>query len=159
MEPSLLVTVLAAPIRTSTWRRVAYAVVALPGVFVAPVWSARRLLDASAGGPVPSGRRILHAVASIPLNLVTLVVTGYVLAGIVLNLAYPIRVHGFPGVLADPLTPSGALDGAWGGPTLAGAWAFHGLVGGVVLFGIGGAWLIRGLTWLQRRLFERMSRT
>jgi hypothetical protein len=147
--------VLSAPLRADTWRRAVYALIALPLVFVQPVWAARRLLGLRVEGwhasGIPARRRIGHAVVSVPLNAATLVVTGYVLIGIALNVAYPIRVEGFPGVLAHPLTPYDSLAGAWGGPTLAGAWAVHAL-GGLVVFGIVGAWVIRGLTWLQGRL-------
>ena len=55
-----------------------------------------------------------------PVDLVALVVAGYCWTGVLLNVAYPIRpLLGMDGEYRD----------AWGGPTLAGAWAVHALGG------------------------------
>ena len=45
---------------------------------------------------------------------------------------------------------AGGAD-AWGGPTMAGAWAFHALFGGVT-FLLLMPWIVKGLTWIQGRL-------
>jgi hypothetical protein len=51
---------------------------------------------------------------------------------------------------AYPL-PSGETETAWGGPTMAGAWTFHAVIGTLV-FVIIGMPLLTGLAWLQGRL-------
>ncbi|WP_369246434.1 hypothetical protein [Streptomyces sp. R41] len=129
------------PFTADTWRRVAYALLAFPvGVICIPLtllgaptgrWQralVRRFLDVP-GGPgglgVPgreppgSSRALAHAVLATPLNLVVLAVTGYGWSLVPMNLGWPLRAAG-----------SDYAD-AWGGPTFAGAWTFHAIVGGV----------------------------
>jgi hypothetical protein len=46
------------------------------------------------------------------------------------------------------------LSNAWGGPTLAGAWAVHGTAG--LAFLLLAPWIVKGATALQGRLARRM---
>jgi len=120
------------PFRAGTWRRVGYALPALPAGLVrvplslvgAPTgrWQrtlARRLLGLPGNpGPPAPAKGLAHALLAAPLNLLVLAVTAYGRAIVPMNLGRPLR---------------GGSDCAdsWGGPTFAGAWAFHALVGGV----------------------------
>lgn len=102
------------PFAAETWRRTGYALVALrvgllalPMALVGAVRPAVRLQRRPrppAARPV-AGRRSLLA-----LNLFTCVATLYAWSLVPMNLGFPLRVDG-------------SLEGSWGGPTLAGAWA------------------------------------
>jgi hypothetical protein len=149
------------PFSADFWRRIAYVLLALPvGIVAAPAallgghraaarWQrglARRLLPAGAAAPADrggAGRAIAHALLSLPLNLVSAVVVAYVWTLVAMNLAYPLR----PGL------GEGYQD-AWGGPTLAGAWAVHAAGGLAFLFAA--PWIVRGITALQGRLLRRL---
>jgi hypothetical protein len=142
------------PFSVVTWRRVLYVLIALPAsvaalvlaVFGRAAAAARlqrglvgRLLDV----PIlerPRARTLGHALLSLPLNAVALVVTGYPLVGIVLNVGYPLR--------------GGASEADWGGPSLGGRWAVH--AAGGLLFLVLLPWLVRGATRLQARLARRL---
>jgi hypothetical protein len=136
------------PFTVRTWRRVAYALLAVPvGLVSVPVgllgcraagrWQRaliRRFLGVAQPG---SSRGVLHALLALPLNLVVAVVTLYGWSIVPMNLGWPLRA-------GDPAN-------AWGGPTLAGAWAFHAVLGGggfLLLM----PWLGRALGALQLRL-------
>lgn len=102
------------------------------------VWS---LLDRGAAQHKVAALLLAHkparswarGLAAVPLDAVSLVVAGYCWFGVVVNLAYPARpLFGMNGEYRD----------AWGGPTLAGAWAVHAL-GGVALWLLV-AWVLRG---------------
>ncbi|MFG3285209.1 hypothetical protein [Streptomyces sp. NPDC048111] len=142
------------PLRSATWLRLAYLLLALPvGIACVPIalvggpagriqrGLARRLLGVEVAEPRRTGPLALaHAVISLPLNLMALVVSGYLWTVVVLNLAYPLR-------------PGGDPTQAWGGPTMAGAWAVHGLGGGIP-FLLLTPWVMRGFTALQARLVK-----
>lgn len=147
---------LRAPFTADTWRRTGYALIALPiGLVSVPLALvggpagrlqrrvARSLLRLEVGEPARTGvRALVHAVLAIPLNFLVLLITGYGWSLVLLNLAYPAR----------PLIGLGVGGaGAWGGPTLAGAWAFHALTGGLG-FLLVMPWIVKGLTWIQGRL-------
>jgi hypothetical protein len=83
----------------------------------------------------------VRGLAAVPLDAVSLVVAGYCWLGVVINVAYPAR---------PLLGMNGEYRNAWGGPTLAGAWAVHAL-GGIV-FWLLVAWLLRGYAALWRRI-------
>ncbi|MCT9087804.1 hypothetical protein N4G70_02875 [Streptomyces sp. ASQP_92] len=147
-------TVLQEPFRAATWRRFSYLLLALPlGILCVPIalvggpagriqrGLARRLLGVEVAEPRRTGPLALaHAVISVPLNLTALVVSGYFWTVVVINLAYPLRPD------SDPTS-------AWGGPTMAGAWALHGIAGGVSFLLIT-PWVMRGFTLLQARLVK-----
>jgi hypothetical protein len=129
-------SVIRAPFTADTWRRTLYTVIAGPlAVVSAPLALiggpagklqrrvARKLLSLDVAEPARTGpRSLLHALLALPLSLPIVVIVGYGWSLAVLNLAYPLR----------PLVGLGTGgEGAWGGPSLAGAWAFHGLFGGV----------------------------
>ncbi|GHH55926.1 sensor domain-containing protein [Streptomyces candidus] len=140
------------PFRVRTWRRMLYLLLAfLVGLLCLPL--------ALVGGPVGRvqlvlQRRLLreefevreragvlgvaHAVLGLPVHLVALVVTYFFWFLAAINLGYPLR----PG--NDPTD-------SWGGPTMAGAWAFHALTGGVGFFLLA-PWVAKGFTVLQTRL-------
>ena len=100
---------------------------------------------------VRRGKPTWRLVAAVALSLVSTAVAAYSLAGIALNLAYPARYGSFPENLTRLTTSDPELSTAWGGPTLAGAWAVH-AIGGLLIFGVGGIWLVRALMNLQARL-------
>jgi hypothetical protein len=138
------------PFTAGTWRRAAYALLALPvGLLCIPValvggpagrWQrglVRRFLGADLPG-TSRGPGLAHAVLAVPLNLLVLAVTAYGWSIVPMNLAWPLRAG------------SDYAD-AWGGPTFAGAWAFHAIVGGLG-FLLLMPWLGRGLAALQCRL-------
>lgn len=151
---NLIRGILTEPFHASTWKRLAFILLAVPiGLLCVPlaliggpagriqVALARRLLGTEI---TPRRRHWIRSVAltvlSVPINLAAVIVSSYFWTVVVLNLGYPLR-------------PDNDYHTAWGGPTLAGAWAFHALVGGVVFFFLT-AWVMRGFTTLQARLIR-----
>ncbi|MFI6469032.1 sensor domain-containing protein [Streptomyces sp. NPDC050516] len=146
--------ILREPFRAGTWLRLAYLLLALPvGILCVPTalvggpagriqrGLARRLLGVEVPDPGRTGPLALaHAVISLPLNLIALTVSGYFWTVVVMNLAYPLR-------------PGGDPSDAWGGPTMAGAWAVHGIGGGLPFLLIT-PWVMKGFTALQARLVK-----
>ncbi|MFG2720949.1 sensor domain-containing protein [Streptomyces sp. NPDC048416] len=147
--------VLREPFRAGTWLRFAHLLLALPvGILCLPIalvggpagriqrGLARRLLGVEVAAPGRTVRTgllaLAHAIVSVPLNLIALTVSGYFWTVVVMNLGYPLR-------------PGGDPSQAWGGPTMAGAWAVHGIGGGVP-FLLVTPWVIRGFTLIQARL-------
>jgi Putative sensor len=145
----------ALPFSADTWRRTLYALLALPvGVACVPLSvlggsrPAARLQQGLAGRLLGmrlerrarrlDGRVIGHALLSLPLNALAWALTVAVWAVAVANIAYPLR----------PDTDD--LSNAWGGPSLAGAWAVHGAAGLGLLFAA--PWIVNGVTALQGRL-------
>lgn len=146
------------PFSADTWRRTLYAVVALPvAVVCVPLTVvggsaaatrlqeglASRLLELRVNAPRHrgvDGRVLGHALLSLPLGVVSLVLAVYLWLLVIGNVAYPLR--------------GGDLSTAWGGPSLAGAWAVHGAGGLAFLFVT--PWIIKGVTTLQGRLLQRM---
>ncbi|MCX5382616.1 sensor domain-containing protein [Streptomyces sp. NBC_00083] len=145
------------PFRAATWLRFAYLLLALPvGIVCLPIalvggpagriqrGLARRLLGVEVADPDRGGRTgllaLAHAVISLPLNLIALTVSGYFWTVVLMNLAYPLR-------------PGGDPTDAWGGPTMAGAWAVHGIGGGVSFLLIT-PWVMKGFTVIQARLVK-----
>ncbi|GAB3868276.1 hypothetical protein ACFPIJ_24110 [Dactylosporangium cerinum] len=110
------------------------------------VWS---LVDRGAAqqrvaGALLSRRPVLSRVrglAAVPVDLVALVVAGYCWTGVLLNVVYPIR---------PLLGMNGEYRDAWGGPSLAGAWAVHALGG--LAFWLLVPWILRGYAALWRRI-------
>ncbi|MFI5803304.1 sensor domain-containing protein [Streptomyces sp. NPDC051561] len=146
--------ILREPFRARTWRGVAYLLLALPvGLLCLPLalvggpvariqfGLAQRVLGE---GPATEPRErtwlpgVAHALLQVPLALVGAVVVGFFWFVVAINLGYPLR----PG--NDPTD-------SWGGPTMAGAWAVHGLAGGVG-FLLLTPWVAKGFAALQVRL-------
>ena len=152
----------AMPFSAATWRRTLYALLALPvGVVCVPLsilggspaaarlqqGLASRLLAVRLGRPPRrrvDGRVIGHALLSLPLNALSWALTVAVWAVALVNIAYPLRPD------------SDDLSNAWGGPSLAGAWAVHGTAGLALL--LVAPWVVNGVTALQGRLARRMLR-
>ncbi|GAA5070193.1 sensor domain-containing protein [Streptomyces similanensis] len=140
--------VLREPFTAAAWRRVAYAVLALPtGVLCVPFALVSRragrlqrgLLRRFLGVELPGNRRgLLHALLATPVNLLVVAVTLYGWSVVPMNLGWPLRVG------------SDYAD-SWGGPTFAGAWAFHAAVGGGG-FALLMPWLGRAMAALQVRI-------
>ncbi|MEW1641885.1 hypothetical protein [Streptomyces sp. NPDC091219] len=145
-----------APFTAATWRRTAYALLALPlGLACIPLallgaptarWQrglVHRFLAPDPTGPTglpgrPRAGGLPHALLATPLNLVTAFITLYGWAIVPLNIGWPLRA-------------GDDYSGAWGGPTFAGAWAFHAVVGGIG-FLLLMPWAVRGLTAVQFRV-------
>ncbi|CAM5316870.1 hypothetical protein GCM10010329_74020 [Streptomyces spiroverticillatus] len=142
------------PFRAETWRRVLYLVLVVPvsvvcvplAVVGGPVGRVQRALRERVLGESFEVRErggvlgVVHALAAVPLGVVGLVVTAYCWFVVVINVGYPLR-------------PGGDPTNAWGGPTMAGAWAVHGIAGGVG-FLLLTPWIGRGFVALQGRLAE-----
>jgi len=141
--------ILATPFTAETWRRTAYAIVALPATLPSLIGRpaqpalARRFLGVEMPARRPF-RTVLHAVISLPLNLLAFLIAMYGWSLVLANLLYPLRVAVFGGTWED----------AWGGPTLAGAWAVHSLGGFAFLFIT--PLLLRWVTRAQERLIVRV---
>jgi hypothetical protein len=151
----------AMPFSADTWRRTVYILLALPAslafVLLASLgryravarWQnglTRRYLSPCTGQPPArstAGKVIAHTVLSLPLNLVSVLLTASLWLLVPINIAYPLR----PGTMDS-------YQRSWGGPTLAGAWAAHAAAGVAVLFLA--PWVVLAATrlqaWLTRSL-------
>jgi len=151
------------PFTAGTWRRFAYAVIAFPvtvacvplALLGAPTgrWQrglVRRLLlgagtapEATGDADMADGPRagLVHALVATPLNLLTALVTLYGWLIVPMNLAWPLRA-------------GSDYSQAWGGPTFAGAWAFHAILGGLG-FLLLMPWVGRALAAVQVRVARR----
>ena len=147
-----------APFTASTWWRSAYLVVAGPVSIVALVAA---IAHRPAGRPALNGRlaevlRIVPAGSAVT-NPVRSRVVGQAMLGIVLGaVALVITVYGWLLVLlnvAYPIRGASDLSDAWGGPSLAGAWAVHAAGGLFFLFVV--PYVVEGLTALHRRMLVR----
>ncbi|MBC7894767.1 MAG: hypothetical protein H7066_05100 [Cytophagaceae bacterium] len=97
-------------------------------------WIGREWLGLPSEHPMPAPW--WRQLGAIGMSLAALAVTLYLLAGIVLNLGYPLR-------------PSNESTD-WGGPSLWGRWAVHGAGG--VMFVVATPFISRGLAALTRRI-------
>jgi hypothetical protein len=140
-------------------RRAVYALLALPlgvwclGLLLAGrtaraaslrLGALRRLAGTAAGSP-SRGRWVVFSLVSLPVDAVVFAVAGYLWLLLPMNLLYPLRLAVYD---------ESAVD-SWGGPTMAGAWAFHAVVGTLV-FLVAGLPLVAGLVWLQARVARRL---
>jgi hypothetical protein len=142
------------------WRSVVYGMVSLPagiasllGALVGAHRAAarlqrgladrwlRRALTPPQGGD-RWGRVVLQALLASTLGVV---------CWLLVALAGPNTVRN---VLLYPITDGDAVARAWGGPTLAGAWAVHAALA-LLLLPVE-LWLLRGLAGLQGRLAARL---
>ncbi|MQY04422.1 hypothetical protein [Actinomadura macrotermitis] len=134
------------PFTARPWRESLYALLAGPAALVAVADGGRlqrRLAARLLHRDVPATR--LRGLLGLPLYPPFLLVAGYGWLIAVLNLGYPLRpLLGMPGY--DPH--------AWGGPTYAGAWAFHALAGGLPAL-LATPWIVRALTAVQARILGR----
>jgi hypothetical protein len=149
------------PFSADTWRRTLYALLALPiGIVSVPLSilggspAAARLQQALAGRLLGTrldqrryrrvdARVVGHALLSLPLSAVSAVLTAYLWIVVAANLAYPLRPD------------SDDLSDAWGGPSLAGAWAVHGAAALVLLFVV--PWIVNRVTTAQGRLVRMLG--
>lgn len=104
----------------------------------------RRLLGLRVADP-PRVRMVAHALVSLPLNILSFILAGYLWLLLPANLGYPLR----------PDTTTESVRDAWGGPTLAGAWAVHAVLG-VLTFLVVGLPVLALVTWAQGRLARIM---
>ncbi|MGF6887605.1 hypothetical protein ABIA39_006290 [Nocardia sp. GAS34] len=128
-----------------SWRRIAYAVLALP-VSLCPIGirerAARWARETSFESRTPGrGYVAAHTVLGAALGLLTCFLVF--LAGLAL-------VRG----LAYPLVGDNGLENSWGGPTLMGAWAVHAAF--AVLLQPVAAVLLADVGVLQLRLADRL---
>jgi len=103
---------------------------------------AERIAGAGLGGTA-RGRVLATSVLVLPINLALFALAGYLWSILPVNLAYPLR----------PDTTARSLQRAWGGPSLAGAWAVH-AAGAAAFFVLVGVPLLGGVVWLQVRLLR-----
>ena len=130
------------PLSSEPYRYTLFLLLSLPLAF----WS---LLDRGAAQHRVAAVLLAHrpgfsqvrGLVAVPLDAVSLVVCGYCWLGVVVNVAYPAR---------PLLGMDGGYRDAWGGPTLAGAWAVHALAG--IAFWLLVPWVLRGYVALWRRI-------
>ena len=144
-------------------RRAVYALVAVPvalwclgllavgradAATTARLRSLRRLAGLSLSS-VPSSRRLTsHLLLSLPLDVLTFVIAGYFWLLLPMNLLYPVRLAVYD---ESPM-------GSWGGPSMAGAWAFHAASGLAIFLVIGLpliALLVRAQSWIADRTLSQ----
>jgi hypothetical protein len=147
MKPKLTVTGHASPwllpFTAEPWRRTAYVFLAPLAGLAAVADGGRlqcRLAAALLGRDVPMRR--LRGLLALPLDLPTVVIVGYAWSIVALNLAYPARWL---------IGMGGSYHNSWGGPTFAGAWAFHAVFGGLTFLYLT-PWILRGLNHARVRL-------
>ncbi|MGH3447539.1 MAG: hypothetical protein ACRDQA_24360 [Nocardioidaceae bacterium] len=150
-------------------RRLGYGLLAFPlGLLTIPLTlvgggqiaaRAQRRLAAVTPDPVPSAHHrakpaslLVHAVATLPATALALVLWGFAAWVLVLNLPYPMRDFSW-WALSHPFSATDVVGGAWGGPTLAGAWAVH--AGGAVLLAVVLSLPVGWLTRLHARSVVR----
>lgn len=137
------------PFTADPWRRTAYVLLA-PLTSLIALADGGRLCRRLAAGLL--GRRVRatrpRALLDLPVGLLALLVTGYLWLLVVLNLGYPLR---------PVLGMDGSLDNAWGGPTMAGAWAVHAGAGGLPALFLA-PWILRGLNALHLWTLGRYDR-
>lgn len=85
--------------------------------------------------------RRFRGLPGLPFDLAATLVVLYGWSLVLLNVAYPLRP-----LIGFEVSP----ENAWGGPTLAGAWAVHALGGIVFLFLM--PWVVAGVVAVQTRI-------
>ena len=98
----------------------------------------------SAGATVTVRRLFARALLGSSLGSLAAVVVAYAWLIVPVNLGYPLRPD------------SDDLSNAWGGPTMAGAWAVHGAIGLVFVWIV--PWIVRALSGIERGLDRRLLR-
>ncbi|WP_433176571.1 hypothetical protein [Actinoallomurus sp. CA-150999] len=134
------------PFTAEPWRRTGY-VLASPVTALLAIADGgrlqRRLAGALLGREVRATR--LRGIAALPLAYISLVITAYGWLLVAMNLGYPVRWL---------IGMGGSYEHAWGGPTFAGAWAFHAVFGGLTFLFLM-PWILRGLNALHVRILGR----
>lgn len=111
-----------------------------------------RLIARTAGSPQDVGTTMpRHSLLLLIPGILGTLLAVFAVFTVLSGVTYPVTRPALIPLLAQPFTPSAQLDdGAWGGPTLAGAWAAHTgvalVVAAVILV------LLRGWAEAQRRL-------
>jgi len=134
-------------------QRAVYALVALPvalwclgllvvgrvGTAVAVRLRPLRRLAGFAVSAAPAKSRLTsHLLLSLPVDVLTFAVAGYLWLLLPMNLLYPVRLAVY----------NESWEGSWGGSTLAGVWAFH-AASALAIFLVLGVPLIAGLVQVQ----------
>ncbi|HEX8627211.1 MAG TPA: hypothetical protein VF755_03455 [Catenuloplanes sp.] len=133
------------------------AVAAVPLALIGrpmPVAGVQSRLAHRRAGRRPGRRRVLcHSLLVAVPSLVALALAALVLVTAVTGYLYPLRPDVWPTV-GHPFTGDHRLDGAWGGPTMIGAWLIH----ASAAFGLQAAALvlIRALVRGQDRITGRL---
>jgi hypothetical protein len=142
------------PFTADPWRRTAEvliqpfgALASLGLVVLGRRPAAHRALEwptQSASPTAPVGRLLTRALLGIVLGGLAALIAAYAWLLVPVNLGYPLRPD------------SDDLSNAWGGPTMAGAWAVHGTIGLVFLWIV--PWIVRSLSGVKRGLDQRLLR-
>ncbi len=118
------------------------------------VRNARRLtaapLDARPTGP---GRVVAHTLAAFLPALISLLAALMMVYLVGAAFLYPLRPDTISAI-GHPLTRDHALDGSWGGTTLAGAWLAHSIIG--LGMELGSLLVLWATSNLQLRLTRRL---
>ncbi|SCF08562.1 hypothetical protein GA0070214_10676 [Micromonospora chaiyaphumensis] len=127
-----------------SWRRLAWSVVAVPpavGALGRALFRAGRL------------RALGGALLALPVAVASTALTAVLAYLVLINVVgYPLR----PMLGLSEQTGTAWYENAWGGPTLAGAWATHAAL--ILLLAVPPVvWAVRGLTALQLRLTGHRS--
>jgi hypothetical protein len=135
------------PLNADTRRRTLYALLALPVAVASTLRGQRPEKRSSSPAEQRLAQRLLRSnvvlrrrLLTLPVNVVAFALSVMILGNTARNLTYGIWYG-----------PSDYHE-AWGGPTLAGAWAVH--AAGGLLFLYVGLWIIRGVSRLQQRLIR-----
>lgn len=92
----------------------------------------------SPGATASAGRLLARGLLGVVLGSLAAAVAAYAWLVVLVNLGYPLRPD------------SDDLSNAWGGPTMAGAWAVHGAAALAFVWIV--PWIVRALSDIQRRL-------
>jgi hypothetical protein len=142
------------PFTADPWRRTAevlvqpfLALASLGLVMLGRRGAAHRALrwpTQSPSATAASGRLLARGLLGVVLGSLAAAVAAYAWLIVPVNLGFPLRPD------------SDDLSNAWGGPTMAGAWAVHGAIGLVFLWIV--PWVVRGLSSVKRGLDRQLLR-
>jgi hypothetical protein len=90
------------------------------------------------------GRLLTRGLLGVVLGSLAALIAAYAWLLVPVNLGYPLRPD------------SDDLSNAWGGPTMAGAWAVHGTIGLVFVWIV--PWIVRALSGIKRGLDRQLLR-
>lgn len=98
----------------------------------------------SLGATAGVGRLLARGLLGVVLGSLAALVVAYAWLIVPVNLGFPLRPD------------SDDLSNAWGGPTMAGAWAVHGAIGLVFVWIV--PWIVRALSSIKRGLDRQLLR-